>query len=114
MSPKHYGMLSHVGNLLFIIRLHNLIQKYGTPFFRVDKITGYLSAMEVTSMTLIAERATFMPQVITSVGVISKYLSQVLSHPLMADNNLTLPEAESTWVPQADRLVAGNEEKGAT
>ena len=32
MSPKHSGMLSQAGNLLFIIRLHNSMEKYGTPF----------------------------------------------------------------------------------
>ena len=32
MSPKCSCMLSQAGNLLFIIRLHNVIEKYGTPF----------------------------------------------------------------------------------
>ena len=32
----------------------------------------------------------------------------------MADNNLILPAAKSTWVPQADRVVIRNEERGAT
>ena len=34
--------------------------------------------------------------------------------PLMADNNLTLPAAESTQVPQAERVVIRIEERGAT
>ena len=32
----------------------------------------------------------------------------------MADNSLTLPAAKSTQVPQVDRVVVGNEERGAT
>ena len=32
----------------------------------------------------------------------------------MADNRLTLLAAKSTWVPQADRVVVGNEEIGVT
>ena len=65
-------------------------------------------------MTLISERATFMPQVCTLVKVISQYPCQVHSSPSMANNNLTLPVAESTWVPQADRVVGRKGEKGAT
>ena len=49
-----------------------------------------------------------MPQVSTLVRVISQYPCQVLSPPLMANNNLTLPVAESTWVPQGDRVVVRN------
>ena len=101
MSPKHSGMLSHAGNLLFIIRLHNPMEKYVTPFFGVDRY-----AMEAVSMTLISERSTIMPQVSTLIGVISHYPSQVLSPSLIADNNLTLPAAESTLVHQADRVAA--------
>ena len=52
MNPKHSGILSQAGNLLFIIRLCNLMEKYGTPFFGVDRITGDLYAMEVNSMKL--------------------------------------------------------------
>ena len=89
-------MLSHAGNQLFIIRLHDLMDKYGTPLFGVDWITSDLYVFEATSMTLISERATIMPQVSTMLWVIPQYPSQVLSPPLMADNNLTLPAAEST------------------
>ena len=32
----------------------------------------------------------------------------------MADNSLTLPAAKSTQVPQADRVVVGDEERGPT
>ena len=84
------------------------------PHFGVGRVTGDLYVMEATSMTLISERATIMPQKSTLVGVTSQYPSQVLMPSLMADNNLTLPEAKSTWVPQADRVVLRNEERGAT
>ena len=109
LSPRHSGMLSKAGNLLSIIRLLNLMEKYGTPFFRVDRITGDLYAMEANSMTLISERAAIMPQVNTSTGVCSQYPSQVFSAILVSDNYLTLPAAESTWVPQAVRADVGNE-----
>ena len=73
MSPKCSGMLSPGGNLLSMVKLHNIKEKYGTPFLRVDRITSDLYAMEATSMTLISERATFIPQVRTLAGVISQY-----------------------------------------
>ena len=82
---------------------------YGTPFFGVNRITSDLYAIEANSMTLISERATIMCQVSTSAGVSSQYLSQVFRPPMMADNSLTLQAAEFTWVPQADRVVFGNE-----
>ena len=50
----------------------------------------------------------------TLVKVFSQYPCQVHSPHLMANNNLTLPVAESTWVPQADRVVGRNGEKGTT
>ena len=65
-------------------------------------------------MTLISERTTIMPQVSPLAGVSSQYPSQVLSPPLMTDNSLTLPAAGSTWVPQAHKMVVGNEGRGAT
>ena len=114
MSPKHSCMLSQAGNLLFIIRVYNLMVKYGFPFFGVDRITSDLYEMEATSMTLISQRATIMSQVSTWAGVSSQYPSQVFNPPSMADNSLTLPAVESTWVPQADRVVVGNGERGAT
>ena len=40
-----------------------------------------------------------MPQVSTLAGVISQYPSHVFRPPSMADNSLTLPVAESTWLP---------------
>ena len=79
------------------------MEKYGIPFFGVDRVTSDLYAMQATPMTTIPERATIMPHVSTSVGEMSQYPSQVLSLPLMADNDLTLPAAKSTWVPQAER-----------
>ena len=33
MNSKYSSMLSCAGNLLFIIRLHNLMEKYRTPFW---------------------------------------------------------------------------------
>ena len=58
--------------------------------------------------------ATIMPQVSTLVEAIYQYPSQVLNPPLMSENNLTLPAAEAIQVPQANRVVVVNEEKGAT
>ena len=65
-------------------------------------------------MTLISERATIMPQVSTLAGVSSHYHFQVFTPASMTDNNLTLLVAKSTLVPQADRAVVANEERGAT
>ena len=75
LSPKCSGKFSQAGNLLFTIKLGNLMEKYGTPYFGVDRITGDLYAMEANTMTLISKRATIMPQVSTSAGVSPKYPS---------------------------------------
>ena len=98
-------MLSQMDNLLFIIKLHKLMEKYGTPLFGVDRITGDFYAMKANSMTLISERAAIMPQVSTSTGVSPQYLSQVFNPLSVADNSITLLVAESTHVHQADRVV---------
>ena len=58
--------------------------------------------------TLISERATIIPQVITSTGVSPQYQSLAFGPPLMADSSLTLLAAKST---QVDRMVIGNEER---
>ena len=65
-------------------------------------------------MTLISERVAIMPKVSMLAGLSFQYPSQVFSPPFMADKSLTLPAAESTWVPQADRVIVGNKERGAT
>ena len=82
--------------------------KLWNPIFRVNRITSDLYAMEVASTILISERATIIPQVSVMVGVSSQYSFQVLSPPLMTDNNLTLPADESTHVPQGDRVIIRN------
>ena len=51
------------------------MEKYGTPFFGVNRITSDLYAMEAASLTLISEKATIMPQVSTLVVVTSQYCS---------------------------------------
>ena len=48
------------------------MEKYGTPFFGVDRVTSDLYAMEATSMIFLPERATVMPQMSISVGVTSQ------------------------------------------
>ena len=55
-----------------------------------------------------------MPQVSTLAGVSYQYTCQVFSPPLMANNSLNLPAAKSTCVPQANRVVVGNEERVTT
>ena len=51
-------MLSPAGNPLFIIKLKNLMNKYGTSFPGVSRLTSDLYTMEASSMLLITERAT--------------------------------------------------------
>ena len=55
-----------------------------------------------------------MPQASTSTGVSPQYPSQAFSSPSVGDISLTLSAAESTLVPQVDRMVIGNEERSAT
>ena len=62
LNPKNLGMLSKVDKLLVIINLPNLMSKYGTPFFGVDKLTYNLFAIESDYMVLITEEETIMPQ----------------------------------------------------
>ena len=90
------------------------MEKCVTQFFEVDRITSDLYAIEAISMTLISERATIMPWVSTFIGVSPQYLSQVFSPLLVSDTSLMLLAAKSNQVPQAQRVVIRNEERGAT
>ena len=54
-----------------------------------------------------------MPLVSTSTGISPQCPSQVFSPLSGADNSLTLLAAGYTQVPQMDRMVIGNEERGA-
>ena len=40
LNPMSSGMLSQVGNPLVVVKLPNLMEKYGTPFFGVEKSYG--------------------------------------------------------------------------
>ena len=68
VNPRSLSMLLKVGNPLVIIKLVDLMEKYGTPFFRVDKLTGELHTMEANSMAAIPEKAKDMPQVSNTAG----------------------------------------------
>ena len=102
MSLNHSGRLSQVGNLLCIIRFCNYMEKYGTPYFRVDRITGDPNAMGNH----------YVPGEYFGRDKFSIPLPSV-QPPSMADNNLTLLAAKSTKVPQTDRAIVGNE-RGST
>ena len=82
-------------------------------FFGVDRITSDLYAMETTSMILISERATIMLLVCTLAGASSQYPFQVFTPPSEDYNSLTLLAATSTLLTEVDRMVVGNEERGA-
>ena len=45
------GMLSQVGNPLDLIKFDNLMGKYGTLFYGVDRLTGDLYAIESNILT---------------------------------------------------------------
>ena len=62
-------MLSKVDNPLAIIKLENLIEKYGTPLCNIDRLAGDLYAIEANSKPLIPEKATIMPQELPQVSV---------------------------------------------
>ena len=49
LNSMNLGMLPKVGKPLVLIKLPNLISKYWTPFFQVDKSTGNLDAMDLNS-----------------------------------------------------------------
>ena len=63
INPNNLDMVSPVVNRLLIIKLKNLMDKYGIPFFEVDRLTSGLYNMVVNSTSIIMERATIMPQV---------------------------------------------------
>ena len=72
LNPKPTGILLPMGNPIILIKLENLMGRYGMPFFQIDWLTGELYSMEGTSMTLISERATIIlvtiPQVLPVVS----------------------------------------------
>ena len=86
LNPKNSGMLCKVGNHLFVIKLPYLMSKYRTQFFGLDKLTGGLHAMEFYYMTLITEKAIFMPQV----SDILRYILQTHLVPSVLSYRLNL------------------------
>ena len=63
LNTKNSDMMSKASNPLTVIKLPNLMSNYRTPFFRVNKLTGDLYAMESDTMVLITEKVTIMMQV---------------------------------------------------
>ena len=74
------------------------MDKYGTPFFANDRLTGDLYIMELNSISLITERATIMPQVGDTSQTHPLDLSQNSSPPLGTEMGLMPSIAESTQV----------------
>ena len=66
-APESTGMLSHVGNLLVLIKLENVMEKYCIPFYAVDRLTGELYLMKVNTMTQTPEKATVMPKLSSTI-----------------------------------------------
>ena len=95
MSPNHPGTLSHVLVISYSLSGYVISWRNTEPHFMQWIGLPVISMpWRLTSMTLISESATIMPQVSTVIGVTSQYPSQVLSPSLMADNNLTLPASQ--------------------
>ena len=102
------GMLLFMGNLLVLIRLENLMERYGTPFYGINWLSVELCAMEATSLTLIPERTTIMPvtipQVSASEGTCSQEPSQTIIPSFGALAGLTPLVVRSIQLPRLSTL----------
>ena len=98
------------------MKLENHMDKCGSPFYGVDRLTGDLYAMRVNTMTLIPEKATIMPQVSSTIvtypvdpsqkfspslgtvtGLIPKWVFQLRYHNLLCWSKIIRIMKEVLW-----------------
>ena len=87
------------GNPRVIVKLTNLVKKYGSPFYLMDKKSGHLYVLNEQGYTLIKEKGLLYP---SESMIIAGALDENKGNPFMITQSSRLPEtpaAESTRVP---------------
>ena len=87
------------GNPGVIVKLTNLVKKYGSPFYLMDKKSGHLYVLNEQGYTQIEEKGLLYP---SESMIIAGALDENKGNPFMITQSSRLPEtpaAESTRVP---------------
>ena len=87
------------GNLAVIVKLTNLVKKYRSPFYLMDKKSGHLYVLNEQGYTQIEEKGLLYP---SESMIIAGALDENKGNPFMITQSGRLPEkpaAESTRVP---------------
>ena len=87
------------GNPGVIVKLTNLVKKYGSPFYLMDKKSGHLYVLNEQGYTQIEEKGLLYP---SESMIIAGALDENKGNPFMITQSSRLPEtpaAESTQVP---------------
>ena len=87
------------GNPGVIVKLTNLVKKYGSPFYLMDKKSGHLYVLNEQGYTQIEEKGLLYP---SESMIIAGALDENKGNPFMITQSCKLPEtpaAESTRVP---------------
>ena len=87
------------GNPGVIVKLTNLVEKYGSPFYLMDKKSGHLYVLNEQGYTQIEEKGLLYP---SESMIIAGALDENKGNPFMITQSSRLPEipaAESTRVP---------------
>ena len=87
------------GNLGVIVKLTNLVKKYGSPFYLMDKKSGHLYVLNEQGYILIEEKGLLYP---SESMIIAGALDENKGNPFMITQSSGLPETpavESTRVP---------------
>ena len=87
------------GNPGVIVKLTNLVKKYGSPFYLMDKKSGHLYVLHEQGYTQIEEKGLLYP---SESMIIARALDENRGNPFVTTQSSRLPEmpaAESTRVP---------------
>ena len=87
------------GNPGVIVKLTNLVKKYGSPFYLMDKKSGHLYVLNEQGYTLIEEKGLLYP---SESMIMAGALDENKGNPFMITQSSGLPEtpaAESTRLP---------------
>ena len=87
------------GNLGIIVKLTNLVKKYGTPFYLMDRKSGHLYVLHEKGYKQIEEKGLLYP---SESMIIAGALDENRGNPFVTTQSSRLPEtpvAESTRVP---------------
>ena len=105
ISKVFYGYsdsLSLDNNPLVLVELKELVQRYGTPIYAVDRVNGKMYCTVEGHYRMIGERAMLQPpySLPTSLGSESLTSQPLYMNTLPGTTSMGIPMAESTPVPQ--------------